>query len=243
MSQYVETPTKTLVAGGAISEHLRVKLSSGELAVAGLTDQDLGVADRPAYADGDPIAVRLRSAQGTAKMVAATAITAGAPVYTAASGEISATKAMGAVLRGYAKEAATADGDIIEVQQVDATDDAGSIDMTAGGAIAANLRVKLSAGKLAAAGLADNDIGVLEEAAAADGSIVRVRLHNAPGVVKMTASEAIAVGADVYTAAAGKVGDTAAATSYKRGVAMEAAAADGDEIYVMQLFTNTAESA
>lgn len=115
MSQYVETPTKGFTAGGAIAQYLRVKLSGGELAAAGLTDLEIGTIEEAALADGDVREVRLRTAPGTAKMVAAGEITAGAAVYTAASGKISATAASTSYAIGHALEAATADGDIVEV--------------------------------------------------------------------------------------------------------------------------------
>lgn len=103
---------------------------------------------------------------------------------------------------------------------------------TAGAAIARFLRVKLSSGKLAAAGIADKELGTLEEAALADGHVVRVRLRNAGGTRKMTAAAAITLGADVYTAAAGKV-SVSAQTAYLVGTALEAAGADGDIIEVL----------
>jgi len=115
MSQYDDTGRKSFTAGGAIAQHLRVKFSSGKLAVAGLTDQDFGTIENAAFADGDVRAVRLLSKQGTHPAVAAGAISQGAKVYGAASGKISATQGTGAFLRGVALEAATADGDVIEI--------------------------------------------------------------------------------------------------------------------------------
>ena len=69
----------------------------------------------------------------------------------------------------------------------------------------------------------------LDEPGAGDGATVAV-LGAVRGTLLMRASEAIAVGADVYTAAAGKVQDlpAGAGTYYKVGVAITAAAADGD---------------
>jgi len=117
MSQFVETPTKTFTAGGAIGQHIRVKLSSGVLAVAGLgaTDEpvELGTITEASFASGDVRAVRLRNAQGTAKMVAAGAFSAGAAVYGAAAGKVDDVVS-GAAL-GIALEAATAANDIVEV--------------------------------------------------------------------------------------------------------------------------------
>jgi hypothetical protein len=112
MSQYVETPTRAFTAGAAIAQFLRVKLSAGKLAAAGASDISLGVLQEAALADLDIRAVRLRTAQGTTKMVASEAISAGASVYAAASGKIAAT---GTVYEGIALEAAGADGDVIEV--------------------------------------------------------------------------------------------------------------------------------
>ena len=112
---WVDTYTKTFTAGAAIAKNLRVTLTSGKLAVAVLATDDIGVIRDAAFADGDQRAVVLRNKAGTIPMVAGGAIAFGAKVYTAAGGKISATAATGSFLRGYAVEAATADGDIIEV--------------------------------------------------------------------------------------------------------------------------------
>lgn len=113
MSQYVESPTKTFTAGAAISQFLRVKLSAGVLAAAGVGDDDLGTIESASFASGDIRAVRLMSAQGTRKMVAAGAISAGARVFQAASGKIDDVGAGRCI--GIALEAASANNDVIEV--------------------------------------------------------------------------------------------------------------------------------
>jgi len=118
MSQYVETPTKAFEAGAAIAQHLRVKLSAGVLAAAGVADLEIGTLDEATFASGDAGNVRLRSAQGTCKMVAAGAIAQGAVVYSAASGKIN--DVVGKYKLGTALEAATADGDVIEVLRMPA---------------------------------------------------------------------------------------------------------------------------
>jgi len=110
MSQYVETPTKTETAAAAIAQHLRVK-TPGAVAVAGAADVDIGTMDSPCLAAGI-CTIRLRTAQGTSKMVASGAITAGVTVYAAAAGKIASS---GSVVVGVALEAATADNDVIEV--------------------------------------------------------------------------------------------------------------------------------
>lgn len=116
MSQYVETPCKGYKASAAIAQYLRVKLSSGKVAAAGIAEDWIGTAEQDAFADGDLLSVRLRSAQGTQKMVAAGAVTAGARVYAAASGKIDDT--VSTELVGIALEAAAADGDVIEVLRI-----------------------------------------------------------------------------------------------------------------------------
>lgn len=118
MSQYVETGLRAFTAGAAIDRYIRVKLSSAKLAIAGVGDVDLGVIEEEAFADGDIRSVRLRTAQGTCKMVAAAAIAADATVYAAAAGKVD--DVVSDVPIGTALEAAAAAGDIIEVLRFDA---------------------------------------------------------------------------------------------------------------------------
>lgn len=116
MSQFVDGNHKTFIADEAIAIHLRVKLDSdGRVTVAGLTDKDIGTAVTPAFAAGDPISVRLRTASGTHKMVAIEAITVGSRLYTEANGKVQDTAASTSFQIGTALETASADGDIIEV--------------------------------------------------------------------------------------------------------------------------------
>jgi hypothetical protein len=134
MSQFFETPTRPDLAAGAIAQHLRVK-TPGALVVATATDVELGTMDTPATAAG-PATVRLRTAQGTRKMVASEAITKGNAVYAAAGGKIAAT---GSVYVGTALEAAGASNDVIEVLPGPNTDVAAST--FAGSAKVARVRV------------------------------------------------------------------------------------------------------
>lgn len=116
MSQYVDGNEKTFVADEAIAVHLRVKLDSdGRVTVAGLTDKELGTAVTPAFAAGDPVTVRLRTASGTHKMVAIEALVVGAELFTEAAGKVQDTAASTSFRVGIALEAAGADGDVIEV--------------------------------------------------------------------------------------------------------------------------------
>lgn len=116
MSQFVEGQTKTFIADEAIAINLRVKLDSdGKVTIAGLADKELGTAVTPAFAAGDPVTVRLRTAAGTHKMIAVEALTVGSVVYTEANGKVQDTAQATAFQVGVALEAAAADGDVIEV--------------------------------------------------------------------------------------------------------------------------------
>lgn len=111
--------------------------------------------------------------------------------------------------------------------------DSGCFTATADAAVGLYERVKMdSDGKVTQAGLADRCIGVAMTEAFASGDVINVALYSKAGTLKMIAVEALAAGAVVYSEAAGKVQDTAAVTSYPIGIALEAAAADGDVIEV-----------
>lgn len=130
MSQMTDSPVKTFAVSGALGKYRRVKLAAGVLALAGSTDHELGTLEEPTFSTSTAAGVRLRTAQGTAKMIASEAITAGNPVYAAADGEIAAS---GTVLLGTALEAATTDQDVIEVLRRQETSDSAA----AGGTTAA----------------------------------------------------------------------------------------------------------
>lgn len=115
MSQYIEGSCKTFTTGEAIAQSLRVKLhTDGTVLIAGLADKDIGTAEHYA-ASGARLAVRLRTAPGTAKMVAKEAISVASPVYTEAGGKVQDTNEATSFLIGIAMEAATAENDVIEV--------------------------------------------------------------------------------------------------------------------------------
>lgn len=115
MGQYIDGNTKTFTAGAALAKHTRVKFSSGKMVAAGDDEKEIGTVVDAVFADGDPVTVRLVTANGTTQMIAAGAIAQGATVHTAADGEINDTQATGAFIVGVALEAATADGDVIEI--------------------------------------------------------------------------------------------------------------------------------
>lgn len=104
----------------------------------------------------------------------------------------------------------------------------------ADGAIGEDERVKLdSDGKITQAGLADFGIGTAMREAFAAGDVISVALYGP--IRKHKAIEALDAGAVVYTESAGKVQDTAQATAFPIGIALEAATADGDIIDVMMI--------
>ena len=119
MSQYVTTGERQFTAAAARSANLRVYSSSGTLTTAGVSNQSIGVQPTASLAATDKIKVRLRTAPGTDKMVAAGAITEGNTVYAAASGKVDAT---GTIVEGIALEASATDGDVIEVMPTPNTD-------------------------------------------------------------------------------------------------------------------------
>lgn len=104
---------------------------------------------------------------------------------------------------------------------------------TANGALGAKIRVKITAAssttppQVEVAGAGEQHIGITEYAVAS-GKLVAVRLRTQPGTHESTASEALAVGATLYGAAAGKIADTSSGTAI--GISLEAATATGDII-------------
>lgn len=116
MSQVNNTGCKAFEADAAIAQYARVKLDAdGKITVAGLAEKEIGTATREAFAAGDVIDVKLRTAGGTHKMIAIEAMAIGATVYTETAGKVQDTAQATAFQLGTALEAATADGDVIEV--------------------------------------------------------------------------------------------------------------------------------
>jgi hypothetical protein len=117
MAEQVDTGTKTFTASAAIPQHARVvfEATTGFVKAAAITEKEVGTALTEAFASGNRIAVKLRTAAGTHKMIASAALaTLGATVFTAAAGKIGAS-ASTAFQVGTLLTAAAADGDIVEV--------------------------------------------------------------------------------------------------------------------------------
>lgn len=121
MAQYNDTGYGTITLSATVSQFARVTAAG---AAASATQQDVGTA-QVGGVSGDDVAIAYANKQGTTKMIAATDVSVGAKVFTAASGKVSKTQATGSFLAGIAMEAAAADGNIIEVQRV-VGDSAGS---------------------------------------------------------------------------------------------------------------------
>lgn len=113
MASIIEGPLKTFTAGGALLPYRLVKLSSGALAYPSTSDTvTIGVLEAEAFAAGDRVPVRLRTAEGTWKVQASAAIAAGDSCYIGANGTVADT---GTQVIGMALEASGGSGAIIEV--------------------------------------------------------------------------------------------------------------------------------
>ena len=110
--------------------------------------------------------------------------------------------------------------------------DTGMRTFTSGEAISQYLRVKFSSGKIVKAGLTDKELGVVTRDVAAQDELVAVDLRNKQGTLIMVASAALAVGANVFTAASGKVGASATG-AFLIGTALTAATGDGSLFEVL----------
>jgi len=140
MSSENNGPNVTFQAGEAVTQHALVMLEAGSaetppevIETAGTQNADItvlgtvvGGEDGPGdVADGKPVTVRMLNCVATCKMIAAKAITVGEAVFSADDGKVTdATTSESFV--GFALEAASDDGDIIEVavqpQTYDAVD-------------------------------------------------------------------------------------------------------------------------
>ncbi len=96
-------------------QHFIVKQDgNGEIVLAAdAADKLLGVLNEPGEADDDTVSVRLRNAQGTAKVIAGGTVTIGAYITTDSAGEAVATTTSTDQVLGIALEAAV-DGDVFE---------------------------------------------------------------------------------------------------------------------------------
>ena len=120
MAQQNDTGFVTGIAAGAIPQFARVKPTSvaGTFDVAGLADRSCGIAQREAFAAGDPITIALWNKPGTFKAIAKEALARGAKLYGEAGGKLQDTAEGTSYAEAVALEAATAENDIIEVMPI-----------------------------------------------------------------------------------------------------------------------------
>ncbi|MEN6336089.1 MAG: hypothetical protein ABFE01_17690 [Phycisphaerales bacterium] len=111
MSKQSDSPI-TMTTGEAIEAFRRVKISGSTVVYADAGEVGIGVGEAYA-ASGAALAIRTWCQGGTFKGVAAGAFSAGATIYGAADGKVDDT-VVGSPI-AYAIEAATADGDVVEL--------------------------------------------------------------------------------------------------------------------------------
>jgi len=119
------TSPKTFTASEAIAKKLRVSIVAASstdpvgVEIADATTHGIGI-NEVVVASGDLCAIDLFSSGKSNEVVAAGAFAVGATIYPAAGGKVD--DAVSGVPLGIAVEAATADGDIVEIIPVVNTD-------------------------------------------------------------------------------------------------------------------------
>lgn len=113
--KWVDTGYVSFTASGTVTKHNVVKLSAADtVAQCGAGEAGIGVA-MDTVATTEQVQVKLFNAPGTFCCIAAGAISASSAVYTAAAGKVNDVQTGTGAILGIAKNAATADGDYIEV--------------------------------------------------------------------------------------------------------------------------------
>lgn len=203
MSQEVRECVKAFTAGAALVQTRLMVLSFGVLQYADAYTPAIGTLEDTTFASGDVVGVRLLPGEGTFKMMASAAITSGAYVYQTASGKIDD---VGFIPVGIALEAASADGDIIEVLP--------------------SRLIPQNVASVAAAGSAQNDAAALtagiNTVSAADGTKGVILPGAKAGLVVEVYNEHATNGLKVYPATGDDINDgsaNAAITMEGKGIA------------------------
>ena len=127
MSQYYESLHRTFLVDAAYARGTRVKLlgtTLNKVTQAGAADVSIGTLTAASFANGDAVDVLLRP-YGTRQMVASGAITVNSKVYPDAAGQVTATA--NGIPEGVALTAASAQGDFIEVLEVNPSGGSGKL--------------------------------------------------------------------------------------------------------------------
>lgn len=193
---YLELSRRAFVAAGSITPDSLVRLtSSGVVASDGL--DVLGICETGASAAGEHVAVRLLNTAGTVEVNVSGAVSAGALLSAAPDGSVEANP-HGLVV-GIAVAATS--GGVVEMMPFFPSVD-GPTGYAAAADIPAARLVVLSGDGVSPCGAADTPVGVCIRAARS-GETAAVRLFGS-GPMRVTASEALAVGDKLTTAADGK---------------------------------------
>ena len=110
MGRFNDTGYGTVVLAAETSKSLRVKPDGS---IAGIADRDVGITTSFGQ-EGEEVTVSFANKQGLQKATCDGAVPINAPVYTAADGKISATEAVGSILRGIAVDAGV-DNEVIGI--------------------------------------------------------------------------------------------------------------------------------
>lgn len=111
---HTDSQQRLLPTGEAIKQHRRVKVVRRKLALAGVTDRDIGTMAEAASIADEHRMIHLRTASGTVPMVANGPIEIGDEVYTAAEGKVG-QQTSGALLVGTAMSRTQKDGELVTV--------------------------------------------------------------------------------------------------------------------------------
>ena len=145
MARQIESGFDTLTAAEALEAWRNIKLdSSGNAVYADAGDEPYGTTVEAA-SNGDLVAVRLRSAEGTVKVEAAGVFAIGAMLYAAADGKVDDVPTGRPLF--LAKEAASAAGDVVEALPIGASM-ANVADATLGVPVLIRVQVACSTGTI-----------------------------------------------------------------------------------------------
>lgn len=217
---YLENSRRTFIAAGPVSADALVMLTD-----AGVVESDglgaLGVCETGATAAGEHVSVRLLNTAGTVEVAVAGAVSTGTLLSAGPAGTVEANPA--GLVVGVA--VAGTSGGVVEMMPFLAPTPSPASPTAAADIPAARL-VAIGADGASPCGAADTPVGVASRAAKA-GEQVRIAYFG-HGPARVTASEALAAGDKLTTAADGKVAKhPGSGGKTVLGTALTAASGDG----------------